>query len=91
MLRSRSDAYISRFGDFRGDDDNNRLLYPLCACARGNEGQSPVLNIGKVKGISMVYMEAAHILIGCWSSRNLLSLEDYYYFIIIIIISDFTD
>ena len=33
-------AYISRCGDFRADDNNNRqtnpLLYPLHACARGN-------------------------------------------------------
>ena len=39
VLTIHSDAYISRSGDFRADNDNkqtNQLFYPLGACARGN-------------------------------------------------------
>ena len=40
VLIIHSDAYISRSGNFRASDNDNRrtnqLLYPLCTCAQGN-------------------------------------------------------
>ena len=41
MLTSRLDAYISRYGDFRANDndndDNKTDYFTPCACARGNK------------------------------------------------------
>ena len=45
VLTSRSDAYISRSGDFCGDDDDRQTTdktdcFTPCACARGNNNDN---------------------------------------------------
>ena len=68
VLMSRLDTYISRYGDFWTNNDNNdnkrrhnRIYFTPCACARGNYYSGVVMQIINVVSPSIAFLHVCKL------------------------------